>query len=213
MKLLASVSWVELSGYGASLLVFGAFYMKTMIPLRVVAILSNVAFITYGAGAGLYPVLLLHAILLPLNCIRLRQMQALIVKVQKASQAELSIESLLPFMNRRMMKRGDIVFEKGDLAKEMYLTLRGSIRLTDVGVLLGPGSLIGEIGLFSPHGQRMDTAICEADGELGVIADEKVLQLYYQNPTFGFYLVKLVTHRLLEDYFKSRPAGINSAPG
>ena len=49
------------------------------------------------------------------------------------------------------------------------------------------------------------------DRESGVIAEEKVLQLYYQNPTFGFYLVKLVTHRLLEDYFKSRPAGVNSA--
>jgi hypothetical protein len=57
----------------------------------------------------------------------------------------------------------------------------------------------------------MDTAICETDGELGVIADEKVLQLYYQNPTFGFYLVKLVTHRLLDDYSKSQRAGLNSA--
>ena len=33
----------------------------------------------------------------------------------------------------------------------------------------------------------MDTAFCEADGELGVIPDEKVLELYYQNPTFEFY--------------------------
>jgi hypothetical protein len=38
-----------------------------------------------------------------------------------------------------------------------------------------------------------------------------VLQLYYQNPTFGFYLVKLVTHRLLDDYSKSQHAGLNSA--
>jgi len=100
-----------------------------------------------------------------------------------------------------MMKKGDVLFEKGDLAKEMYMALSGAIRLAGVGVSLGPGSLIGEIGIFSPHGRRMDTAICEADGDLGVIADEKVLQLYYQNPTFGLYLVKLVTHRLLEDYF------------
>ena len=101
------------------------------------------------------------------------------------------------------MKKGDILFQKGAPAKEMYLALSGSIRLAGVGVSLGPGSVIGEIGIFSPQGQRMDTAICEADGELGVIADEKVLQLYYQNPAFGFYLVKLVTHRLLENYFKS----------
>jgi hypothetical protein len=58
----------------------------------------------------------------------------------------------------------------------------------------------------------MDTAFCEADGELGVISDEKVLELYYQNPTFGFYLVKLVTHRLLENYFKAQAAARTSAP-
>jgi CRP-like cAMP-binding protein len=109
------------------------------------------------------------------------------------------------------MKKGDVVFEIGDLAKEMYLTLSGSIRLAGVGVLLGPGNLIGEIGIFSPHGQRTDTAICETDGELGVITDEKALQLYYQNPTFGLYLVRLVTHRLLDNYFKSRSAGTESA--
>jgi CRP/FNR family cyclic AMP-dependent transcriptional regulator len=211
MRLLVNVSWVELSGYVASLLVFVAFYMKTMIPLRVVAILSNVAFIIYAVGGHLYPVLILHAVLLPLNCIRLRQMRALVSKVHEASHAEVSTESLIPFMTRRMMRKGDVLFEKGDLAKEMYLALSGSIRLAGVGVSLGPGSVIGEIGIFSPHGRRMDTAICEADGDLGVIADEKVMQLYYQNPTFGFYLVKLVTHRLLEDYFKSQRAGLNSA--
>jgi CRP/FNR family transcriptional regulator, cyclic AMP receptor protein len=70
MRLLVNVSWVELSGYVASLLVFVAFYMKTMIPLRVVAILGNVAFIIYAVGGHLYPVLILHAVLLPLNCIR-----------------------------------------------------------------------------------------------------------------------------------------------
>ena len=211
MRLLANVSWVALSGYAASLLVFVAFYMKTMIPLRVVAIASNVAFIIYAIEGQLYPVLILHSVLLPLNYIRLRQMQALISKVQEMSHAELSTESLIPFMTRKKMKKGDVLFEKGSLAKEMYLVLNGSIRLVGVGVVLGEGNLIGEIGIFSPLAQRMDTAICEADGELGVIADEKVLQLYYQNPAFGFYLVRLVTHRLLENYFASQRPGLNSA--
>ena len=49
------VNWVELSGYLASALVFLAFYMKTMIPLRVVGILSNVAFMTYGLGGVFTP--------------------------------------------------------------------------------------------------------------------------------------------------------------
>ena len=66
---IASLNPVELIGYLASLLVFSTFYMKTMIPLRSVAIASNVAFITYGYLAGIYPVFFLHMVLLPPDCI------------------------------------------------------------------------------------------------------------------------------------------------
>jgi hypothetical protein len=58
-------------GYVASALVLTAFCMKEMIPLRVVGVCSNVAFLTYGLALGLVPVWSLHAILLPINCWRL----------------------------------------------------------------------------------------------------------------------------------------------
>jgi CRP/FNR family transcriptional regulator, cyclic AMP receptor protein len=48
-----------------------AFCMKDIIPLRVVALTSNVAFLIYGLRLGLVPVSLLHAILLPINAWRL----------------------------------------------------------------------------------------------------------------------------------------------
>jgi hypothetical protein len=54
--------WIELAGYIASALAFLTFYMQTMIPLRVIAIASNVAFIVYGLGGRLYPILILHAL-------------------------------------------------------------------------------------------------------------------------------------------------------
>ena len=54
----------------------------------------------------------------------------------------------------------------------------------------------------------MDTAVCETDAELGVIDNDKVLQLYYQNPTFGLYLIKLVSQRLLHDYGKLHAASL-----
>jgi hypothetical protein len=40
----------EFFGYVASGLVFATFYMRTMLPLRLLAIGSNVAFITYVPG-------------------------------------------------------------------------------------------------------------------------------------------------------------------
>ena len=74
--------WLVIAAWVASLLVFSTFFMKTMIPLRVVGIASNVAFMSYalvglayGVFGRLYPILVLHACLLPLNVIRLRQVR------------------------------------------------------------------------------------------------------------------------------------------
>src|SRR5262245_8743769 len=112
MSSLTGTQWIELAGYTASALVFMAFYMKTMIPLRIVGIASNLAFIAYAAGAKLYPVLILHSILLPLNGLRLLQMRALIRKVRDASRGDLSMEWLIPFLRRRALTKGDVLFKK-----------------------------------------------------------------------------------------------------
>ena len=92
-----------------------------------------------------------------------------------------------------------MLFRRGDPAKELYLVFSGSVRLLDVAAELGPGAVLGEIGIFAPTHERMDTAICETEVELGVMATEKVLELYHQDRRFGFYLIRLVSQRLLED--------------
>ena len=60
-------------GYLASCLVITAFCMKDITRLRFAAVASNIAFLVYGLALGLVPVWSLHAILLPLNLLRLRQ--------------------------------------------------------------------------------------------------------------------------------------------
>lgn len=75
------MDWIEVAGYVASGLVFCTFCMKTMIPLRIVAIASNAAFIVFGYFAAIYPVLILHAVLLPLNGYRLLEVHQLVRKV------------------------------------------------------------------------------------------------------------------------------------
>lgn len=62
---------VEMLGYAASLLVLATFCMRDMIALRGLAIASNLAFLGYAALAGVHPVLVLHALLLPMNVWRL----------------------------------------------------------------------------------------------------------------------------------------------
>ena len=54
-------------GFFAAALVLVAFVMRDMVPLRVAALCSNLAFIAYGFALNLPPVLLLHTLLLPVN--------------------------------------------------------------------------------------------------------------------------------------------------
>ena len=61
----------DILGYAASLAVLATFTVRTMVPLRVIAILSNVLFVVYGYEADIRPVLVLHLVLLPINLVRL----------------------------------------------------------------------------------------------------------------------------------------------
>lgn len=60
-------------GYIAASLVLATFTAKSMVALRALAIASNIAFIAYAVSASLWPILLLHSIMLPLNLVRLRE--------------------------------------------------------------------------------------------------------------------------------------------
>ena len=62
-------------GFAAAGLVLATFSMRSMIALRWVAIVSNLAFIAYGYLGHLAPVLLLHLLLLPINICRLAQLR------------------------------------------------------------------------------------------------------------------------------------------
>ena len=67
------MSAADALGYFAASLVLATFFMTDMASLRLTAIASNIAFIGYGYVAGIEPVLLLHALLLPMNAIRILQ--------------------------------------------------------------------------------------------------------------------------------------------
>ena len=68
------MSWVDYVGFLAALTVLATFCMDTILPLRGLAIASNILFIAYGTAGQLYPVLLLHALLLPINISKIVQL-------------------------------------------------------------------------------------------------------------------------------------------
>jgi hypothetical protein len=69
------MSWVDFLGFAAALSVLASFSMSTILALRALALLSNVLFILYGLCAHIYPVLMLHVILLPINLIKLSRIK------------------------------------------------------------------------------------------------------------------------------------------
>ncbi len=196
--------WIEVVGYVGALLTFATYSMKRMIPLRVIGILSNIFFMAYGLLAPVYPQLVLHAVLLPLNVVRLREMLQLIDKVKEASRGDLNMEWLKPFMAKRAAKGGEVLFRKGDLSSNMFYTVTGRYRLNEIGQEIGPGQVIGEIGLIAPENKRTLTFECIEDGELLAISYSQVRELYFQNPAFGFYFLQLISQRLFKDIERLR---------
>jgi type IV secretory pathway VirB6-like protein len=69
------VMTTDVAGYLASALVLLTFMTKDMRLLRIVAILSNIAFIAYGVLGSLAPIFVLHLLLLPLNIVRLKELR------------------------------------------------------------------------------------------------------------------------------------------
>jgi hypothetical protein len=69
-------SWVNFLGFLAALSVLASFCMTRIATLRSFSLLSNVLFILYGLLAHIYPVFLLHVVLLPVNLVKLYRIQS-----------------------------------------------------------------------------------------------------------------------------------------
>jgi hypothetical protein len=193
-------------GYGAAALGVAMLAMQTMVPLRITGIAHNVASIAFGLLAGIYPTVLQHAVLLPLNGYRLFEMVRLIRQVKAASAGDYSMDWLKPFMTRRAAKAGDVLFRKGDEADRMYFVVSGRLRIAELAIDVLPGTVVGELGFLSPDRKRTQTLECTEDCALLQIAYDRVQELHFQNPTFGFYFLRLTTARLFQNIGKLEAA-------
>lgn len=201
----------EIFGYLGAFLTLTTFSMKTMLHLRVAGIVANLAFITYGALGGVYPVLLLHILLLPMNAWRLHQLLGLTQEIRNASVSGVSMDWLRPFTRTQSVRAGQMLFRKGDAATEVLFVLGGTFRALEADSRIGKGEIFGELGLVSSDHCRTQTVVCERDGALLVITYDEVRQLYFQNPKFGFFFLQLVADRLSRDALEgARQPGIPS---
>ena len=186
-------------GFLAAFLMFSTFYMKNMIPLRIIGMASNATFIIYAVNAEVWPLFVLHIVLLPMNFFRLIQMRKLIEQVRSASEDDMSFEFMIPHMRKETFKTGEVVFHRGDRADKMYLLKSGTLTVDELDVVIKPGEIFGEMGVFASEPIRLATLRCGSEVELLSMTDKQIKQLYYQNPQFGFYLIQLLLRRFSQN--------------
>lgn len=214
---LASITIANVLALIGAIFFVATLLMRTMVPLRVTGIISDVFFIGYGVLSGTVTTLMLYILLLPINIFRLGQMLKLVKRARVAAQGDLSMDWLKPFMTRRKYGKGDVLFRKGDRANEMFFTVTGKFLVTELGIELPPGRLVGELGFLSPDNRRTQSLECTEDGQVLAITYDRLLEIYFQNPEFGYYFLRLSTERLLQnitrlegiiDQYKAQAGGV-----
>jgi hypothetical protein len=183
----------------ASVFVVATISMRTMIPLRVFAILTNVVLIATAIPSHNYLVMLVQSLVLVLNSYRLHQMLQLVRDVKKSVNSDLSMEWLKPFMTERKCSPGEVLFYKDEKAENMFYIVSGRFKLVESGLELPVGAIVGEFGMLSPSNLRTQTLESVDAGVILSVTYSKVEELYVQNPDFWFYFLRLFSSRLFEN--------------
>ena len=209
----------------ASVFVVATTTMRTMIPLRVFGIISNLVFIATAIPAHNYLVIVVQSLVLVLNSYRLHQMLQLVRDVKKSVNSDLSMEWLKPFMTERKCAAGEMLFYKDEKAEDMLYIVSGRFRLVESGIELPVGAIVGELGMLSPSNTRPQSLECIEAGMVLSVSYTKVEELYVQNPEFGFYFLRLSSARLFQNLasleqrlaqqlaLQAGPAPASAAPG
>src|SRR5246127_708871 len=196
---LANITLANLFALIGAIFFVATLLTQTMVPLRVANMIGCAFYAGFGALTGTITTFLLYLLMVPINAWRLRQMLQLVKMARSATQGDTSMEWLKPFMTERKYKQGDVLFKRDDAANEMFLTVTGKFLVKEINVELPPGRLMGELGFLSPENKRTATVTCLEDGHVLTITYEKLLEIYFQNPQFGYYFLVLTSQRLLEN--------------
>jgi len=183
----------------ASVFVVATTTMRTMIPLRVFGILTNIVLIATAIPNHNYLGILVQAMVLVLNSYRLHQMLQLVRDVKRSVNSDLSMDWLKPFMTERKCTAGEVLFYKDEKAEDMLYIVSGKFKLVESGIVLPVGAIVGELGMLSPSNVRTQSLECIEPGLVLSVSYSKVEELYVQNPAFGFYFLRLASARLFQN--------------
>jgi CRP-like cAMP-binding protein len=184
----------------AGIFLIASFMVRTIVPMRVLNIVSIVFFLAAAVLAGSVPRFFMYFLALPVNVVRLVQIRNLVKRARSSQQGTLSLDWLRPYMTPRFHQKGDVLFRKGDPATEMFLTVSGKFLVTEIGIEIPPERILGELGFLSPDNHRTQSVECIESGEVLAIAYDKLLEIYMDNPEFGYFFLRLTSDRLLQNH-------------
>jgi transcriptional regulator with XRE-family HTH domain len=127
-----------------------------------------------------------------------------------AMNGDLHADWLEPFGRVIWRSAGDQLFAKGEPGDRMYLIVSGTVRLAESAVVLGPGSFVGEIAIFSPDARRTQSVAAISECRFIELSKDEMPTLHRRFPEFSAHLLRLVTSRLLENTGRLQARGENS---
>lgn len=189
-----------IAGWLAALLTLSAYSMRTMLPLRIAAIGANLSFITFSAIEWIPQTLVLHLILLPFNSYRLWEILDQTRRMRQVRTSDIDpLEYLGPLLRPVSYSAGTRIFQKGDAPDRLYYLKSGTVLLDEIDHHLSDGDLFGEIAFFTDARERTTSATCETDCVIMSVNEEDFMRIFYQNPAFGLFMIKLAAGRLLSN--------------
>jgi CRP/FNR family transcriptional regulator, cyclic AMP receptor protein len=96
------------------------------------------------------------------------------------------------------LKAGEVLFNKGDPARCMYVVLSGELRIGDGNIVLenvSAGGIVGEMALID-HSPRSATVTAIAATTLAEVDEKRFLFMVRETPSFALNVLRLLTGRL-----------------
>ncbi len=111
--------------------------------------------------------------------------------------------SITPHTHVVTLRRGDRLYDEGDIDDQLYVVIEGKVKLTRTSTdgrevlvrVQGPGDMFGELAMFDPT-YRTSNASAVTDARLAAIAHDDLRQVLADRPAIALLLLRELAQRL-----------------
>lgn len=192
-------SLIDSFGLAAAGLLTLAFALKPLLILRILALAAALCLVAHGALQGAWWIVGAGLGFGLANLWHILQITRLSRRIGTALDGKAGDVSAVQSLGAQVdIASGAAVFRRGEPVNAFYIIERGRVHLQEVGVDLGPGDILGEIGFFTHAASRTATAICTEPTRVHVLTEDAFRRLQFQDPNFGMAVMRTAMRRLAD---------------